>query len=222
MGLWYVEVQSGKSRRIDENYFAGFGPPEFTPAWSPDSQWIAYAKNLRSGQHAVFVYSLAQDKSFQVTDGMSDALYPVFDRNGKYLYFTASTDVALTAQGLDMSSNEHRVSRSVYVVVLSKLEPSPLPPQSDEEKAAAEKRKDEQDKNPRVGFAIAADAAERMQHLLRRPTKSRSRGRSKRLPLDQYHRYRPAHPGVANSSEKLRGPTSRKIRRAVHLRKERW
>ena len=64
---------------------------------------------LRSGQHAVFLYSLAQGKAFQVTDGMSDALYPVFDRNGKYLYFTASTDVGLTAQGLDMSSNEHPV-----------------------------------------------------------------------------------------------------------------
>ena len=25
---------------------------------------------------------------------MSDALYPSFDKNGKYLYFTASTDIA--------------------------------------------------------------------------------------------------------------------------------
>ena len=42
---------------------------------------------------AIFVYSLDTRKATQVTDGMSDALYPVFDKNGKYLYFTASTDV---------------------------------------------------------------------------------------------------------------------------------
>ena len=42
---------------------------------------------------------IEQKKAFQVTDGMSDARYPVFDRNGKYLYFTASTDVGLSAVG---------------------------------------------------------------------------------------------------------------------------
>ena len=158
LGLWYVDVQGRAPKRIDENYFGSFGTPDFTPVWSPDSQWIAYSRNLRSGQHAIYAYSLAQGKAFQVTDGMSDALYPAFDRNGKYLYFTASTDVALTAQGLDMSSNEHRVSRSVYVAVLDKDDPSPIQPESDEEKAA-EKGKDDDKKEPRVGLADAKDEA---------------------------------------------------------------
>lgn len=90
----------------------------------------------------MFVYSLAQAKAFQVTDGMSDALNPTFDKNGKYLYFTASTNVALTTASLDMTSDEHRVSRSVYVAVLSKDEKAPLAPESDEEKAN-EKKPDE-------------------------------------------------------------------------------
>jgi tricorn protease len=77
---------------------------------------------------------------------MSDALYPSFDKNGKYLYFTASTDVALSTAGLDMSSDEHRVSRSAYVAVLSKDEKSPLAPESDEEKSKEEKKAEEKDK----------------------------------------------------------------------------
>jgi len=137
LAVWYVDLDTGARTRIDEDYYGGFGPQQFGAAWSPDSRWLAYARELKSGLHAVFVYSLEQHKSFQVTDGMSDALYPVFDRNGKYLYFTASTNVALTVQGLDMSSDEHRVTRSVYVAVLSKDEPSPLAPQSDEDKGAA-------------------------------------------------------------------------------------
>jgi tricorn protease len=154
-GLWYLDVQTGKSKRVDEDYFGGFDVPEFTAAWSPDSAWLTYSKVLRNGQRAVFVYSVAQDKAFQVTDGMSDARFPVFDRNGKYLYFAASTDVALTAQGLDMSSDDRRVTRSVYVAVLSKDDPSPLVPESDEEKQQKAERKD----TPRIGFAPAdADA----------------------------------------------------------------
>jgi tricorn protease len=81
-----------------------------------------------------------QDKAFVVTDGMSDAQLPAFDVNGKYLYFTASTDIGLTATNGDLSSLGHAVSRSVYVVVLDKTLPSPLPPESDEEKVGAQEK----------------------------------------------------------------------------------
>ena len=37
---------------------------------------------------------------------MSDAQYARFDKNGKYLYFTASTDLGLTTAWLDMSSDD--------------------------------------------------------------------------------------------------------------------
>jgi tricorn protease len=35
---------------------------------------------------------------------MSDALYAAFDKEGKYLYFTASTNTALSTGWLDMTS----------------------------------------------------------------------------------------------------------------------
>ena len=47
---------------------------------------------------AIYLYSLADAKSTQVTDGMSDAENPVFDKNGKYLYFTASTNSGAAMQ----------------------------------------------------------------------------------------------------------------------------
>jgi tricorn protease len=141
--LWYIDLDNPAPKVIDSDYFGGFGPTQLNQTWSPDSKWLAYTKQLASGQHAVFVYSIEQGKAFQVTDGMSDALYPSFDKNGKYLYFTASTDVALSTAGLDMTSQEHRVSRSAYVAVLSKDEKSPLAPESDEEKSKEEKKAEE-------------------------------------------------------------------------------
>jgi tricorn protease len=142
LGLWYVDLATQARNRIDEDTYGGFSETGFNPNWSPDNKWIAYTRQLRSGQHAVFLYSLEQNKTFQLTDGLSDALFPLFDRNGKYLYFTASTDVALTAQGLDMTSDAHPVTRGVYVAVLSRDEPSPLAPQSDEDKGAASEKAD--------------------------------------------------------------------------------
>jgi tricorn protease len=144
--LWYVDLDNPAPKVVDADYFGGFGPTQLNQTWAPDSKWIAYTRQLPSGLHAVFVYSLDQGKTAQITDGMSDTLYPTFDKNGKYLYFTASTNTALTTAGLDMSSDEHRVSRSAYVAVLSKDEKSPLAPESDEEKAKDEKKSD-QDKD---------------------------------------------------------------------------
>jgi tricorn protease len=147
MNLWYVDLDKPQPKLIDTDYFGGFSASQFSQTWAPDNKWIAYTRQLPSGLHAVFVYSLDQGKAFQITDGMSDALNPVFDKNGKYLYFTASTDVALSSAGLDMSSDEHRVTRSVYVAVLSKDLPSPLAPESDEEKIGAGDKDKSSDKD---------------------------------------------------------------------------
>ena len=150
--LWYLDLGNPTPKLVDTDYFWTFSSNATGQTWSPDNKWLAYTKQLPSGQHAVFVYSLDEGKVFQVTDGMSDALYPSFDKNGKYLYFTASTNVALTTAGLDMTSDEHRVSRNVYVAVLSKDEKSPLAPESDEEKPKDEKKPD-LDKDKAAGQA---------------------------------------------------------------------
>jgi tricorn protease len=145
--LWYVDLDKPTPKLVDSDYFGNFGPTQLSQTWSPDGKWIAYTKQLPSGLHALFVYSIEQGKFSQVTDGMSDALYPSFDKNGKYLYFTASTNTGLTLAGLDMSSDEHRVTRSVYVAVLSKDEKSPLAPESDEENKPKDEKKPDGEKD---------------------------------------------------------------------------
>ena len=130
--LWYLDLTRGEPIKVDASEYGG---RRIQAAWSPDSRWIAYTKSLSNYMHAVNFYSLESGKSQQVTDGMSDASHPAFDANGKYLYFLASTDDGPTIGGLDLSSNNRPVSSAAYIMVLSKEEPSPLFPQSDEEKA---------------------------------------------------------------------------------------
>jgi len=137
LGIWYVDLDSKKPVRVDRGiYWSGYR--DQVPVWSPDSKWLAYTKRLKNYLGAIFVYSLDQGKPAQVTDGMSDARYPVFDKDGKYLYFTASTDSGPSLQP-DLHAFNRRVTRSIYLAVLAKDQPSPLAPESDEEKPAPEK-----------------------------------------------------------------------------------
>jgi tricorn protease len=137
LNLWYVDVEKGQPVKVDAQSRGGGG---VGVDWSPDSRWLTYAKPLKSWYRAIFVYSLEDGKITQITDGLSDAASPVFDKNGKHLYFTASTDIGPRVFSFDMSSYPHRPTRSVYVAVLKKTDTSPLAPESDEEKIAEEKK----------------------------------------------------------------------------------
>ena len=163
LNLWYLDLEHPAPVKVDTDRL---DTPlhEFDAVWSPDSRWLAYTKQLANYQRAVFVYSLETAKAAQFTDGMSDALYPAWDKGGKHLFFTASTDLGLTAGWLDMSSEGHPVTRSVYVAVLTKDLPSPLAPESDEEKAdepAKDKDKDAAKKTETAPAAVKTVAAEK-------------------------------------------------------------
>jgi tricorn protease len=138
LNFWYVDVEKGTPVKVDtDTYETPFLPT--TPVWSRDSQWLAYSRQLKNHMGAIFVYSLETGKSSQITDGLSDARYVDFDKSGKYLFFTASTDDGPTTGWIDLSSVNHPVTRSVYIVVLRKDLPSPLAPESDEEKPEEKK-----------------------------------------------------------------------------------
>jgi tricorn protease len=139
--LWVVDVPAGKPVMVDKEVFGNWGP-NFDAAWSPDSKWIAYHRDLDNQQDAIFLYSMETHKSTQVTDGMSDASSPVFDPNGKYLYFLASTDNGPSRAGIDLSSLDRAQTNAAYVVVLAADGASPVPPQSDDEKIKDETKKD--------------------------------------------------------------------------------
>ena len=131
--VWILDVASGKNTQVDATIFNN---PRFNLVvnWSPDSKWLTWARDLTNHLNAIFVYSLESGKKTQITDGLADAKNPVFDRDGKYLYFYASTNVGQAASWLDLSSfNNLNIVSSVYGIVLKKDGVNPLQPQSDEE-----------------------------------------------------------------------------------------
>ena len=92
--LWYIDLEKKTPVKVDaDTYDSPF--QELVPVWSPDSKWLAYTRLMKNHLRAAFLYSVDEGASHQVSDGMSDAQYPAFDKNGKYLYFAASTDRAV-------------------------------------------------------------------------------------------------------------------------------
>ncbi len=137
--LWNVDVATGTVKKIDTERYA-HPNRSLNPVWSPDSKWIAYARLLDNHFKVIKVYNVETNQSLQLTDGLADAISPVWDANGKYLYFLASTNFGLNTGWLDMSSYDRPINRSLYLIVLSKDDTSPLAPRSDEEKGKEEKK----------------------------------------------------------------------------------
>ena len=141
INLWYLDVEKGTNTKVDTNPY-GTLDDVLEPSWSPDSKWITYVRQLDNRLRAVYLYSLEKNQANQVTDGLGDARYIVFDKSGKYIFFTASTNIGPTISFADLSGVDHQTTRSVYAIVLRNDIPSPLAPESDEEKVAAEKKDD--------------------------------------------------------------------------------
>ena len=168
---WYVDLQSKTPVRVDTDLYEEV-PADLQMAWSFDSRWIAYTKRLPNRLRSIFLYSLNQAKSYQLTDGEVDASHPVFDKSGRYLYFTASTNIAQSVAQMDMTSLQHPAMQTVYLVVLRKGLASPL------DKAA-------QDNETRETSGTAIDTDDLKQRILKLP-----------IPAGNYYALSSGQPGV--------------------------
>jgi tricorn protease len=140
--IWIVNLENKKITKVDAD---GYAHPNRTmnPKWSPDSDWIAYAKQNNTNFKSIFAYQVSTKKIVQITDPIADAISPVWDASGKYMYTLASTDYGLQTGWLGMSSYDPSVTRSLYAVVLNSKDKAPVLPKTDE--ATIEKEEDKTD-----------------------------------------------------------------------------
>ncbi|MGE3274562.1 MAG: PDZ domain-containing protein [Vicinamibacterales bacterium] len=132
LNVWVMDVASGKAKIVGRDPWM---VPQRTlaPTWSPDSKWVAFATRRDSLFRVIVIADVESGEQTQVTDGLADAMYPVWDANGKYLWFLASTDFGLGSQWLDMTSYDREETFGLYAAVLDDDEPSPFLPESDED-----------------------------------------------------------------------------------------
>jgi tricorn protease len=132
--IYILDIVANSIKKIDSDDI--YCPGSFRNIfgdWSPDSKWIVYTKLRETNFKVVLLYSMDNQASYQVTDGLSDASEPKFDPSGKYLYFFASTDAGPVVNWFDLSNKDMRMTNSIYLVTLRKDIVSPLIKESDEE-----------------------------------------------------------------------------------------
>ncbi|HWM26246.1 MAG TPA: S41 family peptidase [Chthoniobacterales bacterium] len=135
--LRYVDVASKAITQVDQDKEGEF--PWYD--WSPDSQWIAWARPEENGGNKVYLFSTADKKTTAVTDDWYSAENPTFSDDGKYLMLTSSRDFRPLFGQTDFS-NVYRDLERVYLVTLARETESPLGPRSDEVGKKKDKDKD--------------------------------------------------------------------------------
>ncbi|MBL4658665.1 MAG: PDZ domain-containing protein, partial [Flavobacteriales bacterium] len=142
--LYLLDIKSGAIAKVDADdlYIPGPFRNSFGD-WSPDSKWIVYTKITVTNFKRIYLYSLEQAKSFPLTDGLSNASDPIFDPNGKYIYFLASTDAGPVVDWFAQSNKDMEMNSSIYLVTLTKDLLSPFAKESDEEGDVDEDEDDE-------------------------------------------------------------------------------
>ena len=130
--LWVLDLETEKAVKADTERYA-HPNRSLNPSWSPDSKWIAYVKLSDAQFKVVKAYNVETNQIIDISDEMADAVTPVWDESGKYLYFLASTNYGLNTGWLDMSSYNMPVTRSLYAASLAKGTPSPVMIKSDDE-----------------------------------------------------------------------------------------
>ena len=127
LNLWYTDITEKKPVKVDQGKYG-----EITNySWSPDSKWLAYDKASETGYAVVYLYSLAEAKSTVATSSMNNSYNPVFDPEGKYVYYFSDRDFNEVLGNVDFEFANPKTTR-VYVATLKKDEASPFAAQSDE------------------------------------------------------------------------------------------
>ncbi len=105
-----VKIDSSNQMKNDEFYW------EISDYnWSPDSKWICYSFVQYNRNSEIFLYSLDQHKKFSITDDFYDNINPVFDANGKYLYYLSSRNFDVQ---MDFYEDDHIIANPQQVMVV--------------------------------------------------------------------------------------------------------
>ena len=114
---------------------------------------LAYAKAGDNQLRAIQTFNAKTKNRRPLTNAFADAFSPAWDRNGKNLYFLASTEVALGSGWANTSSQMANPEYETYVINLRKTDQSPFKPKSDEE----EVKKEVADEKPEIKSEVKPD-----------------------------------------------------------------
>ncbi|MFH1501416.1 MAG: PDZ domain-containing protein [Candidatus Eisenbacteria bacterium] len=141
-GAMYIhDVEKDRTKEIYKSPVGSWAP---RVSWSHDSNWITFAADatIRS-LSSVWLYDLAEGKLRAVTSGMFADTWPVFDREGEYLFFASNRDFSSPTYDAVGENWAYAQTDQLFAVALRDTIASPFLPESDEEEWDGEDADDE-------------------------------------------------------------------------------
>ena len=156
MNIYIYSMDKDKTIKVDKEKYMYEGNLEnFSVSWSPDSRWLAYQKDTDNRHSAISLYDTKEEKYHQVTSGYYDDVQPVFDPDGKYLFFLTNRTFKPIYSDMD-NSFVYPNATNIAAVSLDKDTLSPLAPKND----AVQIKKDDEKKKEDSGKKKEEDKKE--------------------------------------------------------------
>jgi tricorn protease len=128
-------MDNGQVTAVDQGMWMYQGALNaFKVGWSPDSRWLAYYHGLDNRHDAIFLYDTRTGSRHQVTSGFYNDRDPVFDPDGKYLYYLTNRTFKPDYSSID-GTWIYPNSTNIAAVALRPDIDSPLTPRNDEVKS---------------------------------------------------------------------------------------
>jgi tricorn protease len=140
MRLYFIDIESKKETTVATSDYWEIR----NYVWSPDSKWIAFTDISQNEFSVVKLFSTESGKLTQITDEFFNSNDPVFDPDGRYLFFVSNRRFEPELGNFEMSYQYNDMSGIFGVTLLDSIK-TPFAFQSDEVKVAEDK-KDEGDK----------------------------------------------------------------------------
>ncbi len=122
--------------------------------WSPQGGHLAFSMSGENTMSSIYIWSVADSTLRQVTGDLFNETEPVWDPNGKYLYYLSEREYAPQIGNTEWNYVRNRQT-GIFALALRKDVANPYPPESDEvdgdEKDDDDQDDDDQDEDDQEG-----------------------------------------------------------------------
>jgi len=177
MAIRIFDTETNQTIDVDKGLWMTHGAlANFSADWSPDSRWMVYDRGENNRNRSIFIYDTQNSTRKRVTSAFYNDYSPVFDPEGKYLYFITNRSFYPAYSDFD-NSFAYDQSAKIAAISLQKDAPSVVAPKNDEvemekDEGDAEEEQQEKDKEKKEAVVIDFDRLE--QRTVLTPVKSGS------------------------------------------------
>jgi tricorn protease len=125
--LWTVATDGGEPKEVARDPYNEM----HDYSWSPDGKWLAYSVTAANQQTGIWLYDIDGRRATRVSEPLANDSHPVFDPNGKYLYFLSTRHENPTFSQSEFNIATLKMT-GIYVATLARGAASPFAPRSDE------------------------------------------------------------------------------------------